>query len=50
MKKTFILSVAVFSFFVLALYGVQPKKWEIQNLGEFIKGKLDGISVLLACS
>jgi hypothetical protein len=45
MKKTFILSVAVFSFFVLALYGVQPKKWEIQNLGEFIKGKLDGISV-----
>jgi hypothetical protein len=45
MRKTFVLSVALIVFLVLALYGVQPKKWVIQNLDEFIKGKLDGISV-----
>jgi len=45
MKKVLTVVLAGIVFMVLVLQGVVPRRWEIRNFGDFLKGKFDGISV-----
>ena len=45
MKKALTVVLAGIVFMVLVLQGVVPRRWEIRNFGDFLKGKFDGISV-----
>jgi hypothetical protein len=45
MKKALTIVLASTVFMVLVLQGVVPRKWEIRNFNDFLKGKFDGISV-----
>jgi len=45
MKKVLTIVLASIVFMVLVLQGVVPRRWEIRNFGDFLKGKFNGISV-----
>ncbi len=45
MKKILLPLFVLAVFVVVVLYGVVPQKWEIQNKDDFLKGKLEGVSV-----
>ncbi len=45
MKRVLVLFFAITLLAAQALHGVVPQKWEIRSKDEFLKGKLDGISV-----
>lgn len=45
MKKTLLPVFVMAVFLVVVLYGVVPQKWEIRNKDDFLKGKMDGVSI-----
>lgn len=45
MRKALTVVLISVIFMVFTLQGVVPRKWEIRNFGDFLKGKFNGISV-----
>ncbi len=45
MRRTIVPFFIIFIIFTQTLYGVVPQKWEVRSKDDFLKGKLDGISI-----